>query len=127
MPDAAARDPHGFRPLWLGKTQEGAYVFASETCALDLLDAESVREIEPGEIVILSDKGVKSIKSKKAQPNFAHCIFEHVYFARPDSVIFGETVHAVRRRLGVELAKEHPVDADIIIPVPDSGNSAALG
>ncbi len=129
----AARDPQGFRPLWLGKLGD-AWVVASETCAFDIMDAEHVREIEPGEIVYITDKGVRSqmivaddhdlFPEKK---KIAHCIFEHVYFARPDSKIFTESVHEVRKRFGRQLALEHPVDADIVIPVPDSGNSAALG
>lgn len=123
---AAARDPQGFRPLWIGKTAAGAYVFASETCALDLIDAIPVREVEPGELVLASANRLESIKFCDT-PKPAHCIFEHVYFARPDSIIFGENVHEVRKRFGMRLAQEHPVDADIVIPVPDSGNSAALG
>ena len=123
-----ARDPWGFRPLWLGKTREGAYCFASETCALDLIDAQPVREIEPGEVVLISGKDkVKSLRIDRPVARTAHCIFEHVYFARPDSMIFGENVHLVRKNLGRQLAKEHPAEADIVIPVPDSGNSAALG
>lgn len=124
---AGARDPWGFRPLWLGKTREGAHVLASETCALDLIDATHVREVEPGEIVFINDKGVRSVRIDRKVDRHAHCIFEHVYFSRPDSVIFGENVHLVRKKLGAQLAKEHPVKADIVIPVPDSGNSAALG
>jgi amidophosphoribosyltransferase len=124
---AAARDPYGFRPLWLGRTAEGAPVVASETCALDLIGAERVREIEPGEVLITSGSKTKSLKIDRPTKRRAHCIFEHVYFARPDSTIFGENVHLVRKNLGRELAREHPVQADIVIPVPDSGNSAALG
>ncbi len=123
----AARDPQGFRPLWLGK-KDGAYVIASETCAFDMMEASALREIEPGEILFISEKGTKSLKVPvQEETHRAHCIFEHVYFARPDSKIFGESVHLVRVNLGKELAKEHPVKADIVIPVPDSGNSAALG
>ncbi len=123
----AARDPQGFRPLWLGK-KDNAYVVASETCAFDMMEAQPVREIEPGEIVFISSKGIRSerIPVEEKKP-FAQCIFEHVYFARPDSKIFGESVHLVRVKLGRQLAIEYPVDADIVIPVPDSGNSAALG
>jgi amidophosphoribosyltransferase len=124
---AAARDPHGFRPLWIGQTAGGSYVFASETCALDLVDAEPIREVEPGEIVIADKNGLRSMHMKTKVKNQAHCIFEHVYFSRPDSKIFHETVHEVRKKFGRRLAQEHPVDADIVIPVPDSGNSAALG
>ena len=122
----AARDPQGFRPLWIGK-KDGAMMIASETCAFDMMDAEVVREVEPGEIVILSSQGIKSLKIPSTEAHLSHCIFEHVYFARPDSKVFGESVHMVRQRLGQELAKEHPIDADFVIPVPDSGNSAALG
>jgi len=123
---AAARDPHGFRPLWMGQTPDGVTVFASETCALDLLDVQPIREVEPGEMIIVDKKGVHS-KIIKTVEHKAHCIFEHVYFSRPDSVIFGETVHDVRKEFGRQLAREYPVEADIVIAVPDSGNSAALG
>jgi len=119
------RDPNGFRPLWIGSLGE-ATVLCSETCALDILGAKPVREVEPGEVVIVNRDGLRSIRPfPKATPS--HCIFEHVYFARPDSAIFGDSVHQVRQRLGRRLAREHPVDADVVIPVPDSGNSAALG
>jgi len=122
-----ARDPHGFRPLCLGKLNN-SWCLASESCAFDLIGAKLVRGINPGEIVFINKNGVKSFTPKELQvKNHAHCIFEHVYFARPDSIIFGETVHLVRRKLGAQLAKEHPVDADIVVPVPDSGTSAALG
>jgi len=122
------RDPHGFRPLVLGKLG-ASYCLASETCAFDLIGAKFVREIEPGEIVFINDQGVlKSIKPKElTTSHHAFCIFEHVYFSRPDSNVFGETVHIVRRKLGAQLAKEHPVQADFVVPVPDSGFSAALG
>lgn len=121
------RDPSGFRPLCLG-TMGDSYVLASESCALDLIEAKFVREIEPGEIVFISDKGLRSIKPFEDEKNkLAFCIFEHVYFARPDSYIFGESVHLVRQKLGINLAKEHPVSVDLVMPVPDSGNSAALG
>ncbi|MCM8784090.1 MAG: amidophosphoribosyltransferase [Candidatus Omnitrophica bacterium] len=121
----AVRDSHGFRPLWLGKLKD-AYIFASETCAFDLVGAKEIREIEPGEIVVVDKNGLRSFKPfKKISPSF--CIFEHIYFARPDSKIFGETVHIVRKRLGRNLAQEHPVSADLVIPVPDSGTSSALG
>ena len=123
---AGARDPHGFRPLWIGKTPEGAIVFASETCALDLINAKPIREVKPGELVIVNESGLHSTMIREVKHQ-AHCIFEHVYFARPDSVIFDETVHEVRKLFGRQLAKEYPVDADMVIPVPDSGNSAALG
>ncbi|MDD5006243.1 MAG: amidophosphoribosyltransferase [Candidatus Omnitrophica bacterium] len=120
------RDPLGFRPLCLGKLKDN-WCLASETCAFDLIEAKLVREIEPGEIVIIDKKGIKSIKFDAQKDLRAHCIFEHVYFSRPDSIVFGETVHLVRQKLGETLAKEHPVKADFIIPIPDSGTSAALG
>jgi amidophosphoribosyltransferase len=124
-----ARDPLGFRPLCLGKIGN-ALCLASETCAFDLIGAEFIREIEPGEIVFINRNGaVKSVKPKELQIHRRHafCTFEHVYFARPDSIIFGETVHLVRRKLGEALAREHAVEADFVVPVPDSGFSAALG
>ena len=121
----AARDPFGFRPLSLGRLGAG-YVVASETCALDLLGAEHVRDLEPGEIVTIDDSGLSS-KSLTPSLQQARCVFEFIYFARPDSVLFGETVHNVRVRLGENLAASRPADADIVISVPDSGNSAALG
>lgn len=119
------RDPSGFRPLCLGKLGETT-VLASETCALDLIGAQYVRDIEPGEVVIISKTGIKSIKPFPPTRR-ASCIFEHVYFARPDSIVFGESVHLVRQRLGRQLAREYPVEADAVIAIPDSGNSAALG
>ena len=121
------RDPHGFRPLCLGKLGN-SYVLASETCAFDLIEAEFIREIEPGEVVVIDSKGLRShfpFKDEKIPK--AQCIFEHVYFARPDSNIFNDSVGLVREKLGRQLAKEHPIDADIVIPVPDSGSFAALG
>lgn len=121
------RDPNGFRPLCLGKL-DSAYVLASETCAFDLINAEFIREIEPGEVVIINNKGLRSFHPFKGKTNrISQCIFEHVYFARPDSKIFGENVAVVRERLGRILAKEQPADADIVVPVPDSGNYAAMG
>ncbi len=122
----AARDPQGFRPLWLGQLGN-SYVVASETCAFDIMDAKIVREIEPGEVLFISDKGLRSVRIPSDDNKHAHCIFEHVYFSRPDSKVFGESVHQVRVKLGKQLAIESPVDADLVIPVPDSGNSAALG
>ena len=119
------RDPSGFRPLCIGKLGE-AWVLASETCALDLLDAEFVREVEPGEMVIFDQFGMTSVKPFAPQRK-AHCVFEFVYFSRPDSFIFGEQVEKVRRQLGRELAKECPADADLVIAVPDSGVTAAIG
>jgi amidophosphoribosyltransferase len=122
----AVRDPWGWRPLVLGETEDGYPCVASETVALDALGAKLVREVEPGEIVTLSDEGVSSRRfAEHQQP--AHCIFEHVYFANPSSRVFGETVQIVREKLGERLAAEAPVEADCIIPMPDSGRSAALG
>jgi len=120
------RDPFGFRPLCLGKVGS-SYCLASETCAFDLIEAEYIREIEPGEIIEISKDGLKSHKPFPAAKRRAFCIFEHVYFSRPDSKVFGDTVHLVRQNLGINLAKEFPVEADLVIPVPDSGTSAALG
>ena len=123
----AVRDPHGIRPLSLGRLG-GAHVVASETCALKQTGAQYVRDIEPGEMVRCSKWGCKS--SRFAPPETIlpkHCVFELIYFARPDSLVFGQNVHQARKRLGAALAREHPVEADIVIPVPDSGNSAAVG
>jgi amidophosphoribosyltransferase len=121
----AARDPHGFRPLCLGK-QGDAWVVASESCALDLIEAEFIREIEPGEIVVIDRNGISShFPFKKVDPT--PCIFEFVYFARPDSYIFGKNVYQVRKELGHQLAREHRIEADVVIPVPDSGVPAAMG
>jgi amidophosphoribosyltransferase len=127
----AVRDPRGFRPLVLGKlpATESApetWMVASETCAFDLLNAQYVREIEPGEMVRISKSGIESIHFAPQKPH-QYCIFEHVYFARPDSIIFGRSVNASREALGRVLAREHPVDADIVVPVPDSGVPAAVG
>lgn len=119
------RDPFGVRPLSLGRKDE-SYIIASESCAFDLLKAEFVREIEPGEIVVINKEGLSSFKYSSSNKK-SFCLFEFVYFARPDSVIFSETVHLVREKLGRKLAREHPVSADICIGVPDSGTSAALG
>ena len=124
----AARDPYGIRPLCLGKTRNGAYCVASETCALDALGAEYIRDVEPGEIITLDKDGISSrffVTPGTVTPG--HCIFDHVYFAKQSSVIFGESVHDVRIRSGRQLAIEHPVDADLVMPVPDSGTSAAIG
>ncbi len=121
----AIRDPRGFRPLVLGRF-DGAWVVASETCAFDLIDAEYVREVEPGEMVRISRSGIESIRFAPEKPH-QYCIFEHVYFSRPDSVIFGRPVNQSRERLGRLLAREHPVEADIVTPVPDSGVPAAVG
>jgi len=122
----AARDPWGWRPLVLGKLDDKYDCVASETVALDAIGADYVREVEPGEIVTISDRGVSSRKFAQAQQP-AHCIFEHVYFANPSSKVFGETVQLVRERLGEKMADESPVEADLVIPMPDSGRSAALG
>jgi len=122
----AFRDPMGFRPLCLGKTKDGAYVTASESCALDSLGADFIRDVEPGEIVTISMDGVKSDKTHCGGRS-AMCVFEYIYFARPDSVIEGASVQKARIRAGEFLAKESPVDADIVIGVPDSGLDAALG
>lgn len=121
----AARDPRGMRPLCIGKLDDG-HAVASETCALDLIDAEYVRDVAPGEIVVFDKNGVTSINPfPKIEP--AHCIFELIYFARPDSYIFGKGVSNVRNEFGKCLAREHPVEADLVIPVPDSGVTAAIG
>ena len=122
----AFRDPNGFRPLCLGKTADGAICVASESCALDTIGAAFVRDILPGEIVVISNEGIQSIKTHCAD-NSSICVFEYIYFARPDSVIDGASVQHARMRAGSFLAKEHPVDADIVIGVPDSGLDAALG
>jgi len=119
------KDPHGFRPLCLGKLN-GDYVLASETCAFDLVEAEFIREIEPGEIVIIGEDGVQSIQTTAAA-NRAFCIFEFIYFARPDSTIYGQNVYQTRKAHGRRLAQEAPVDADLVMPFPDSGTYAALG
>jgi amidophosphoribosyltransferase len=119
------RDPHGFRPLALGKLGD-AWVLCSETCALDLIGARYVRDVEPGELVVLSAAGVKSVKPFAPAPQ-AQCIFEHVYFARPDSYVFGESVNEVRTELGRRLARECPAAADVVVPIPDSGVCAAVG
>jgi amidophosphoribosyltransferase len=127
-PDAvfAARDPHGFRPLCIGRKGD-AIVFASETCALDIIGAEYVRDVEPGEIVIADHNGLRSVYGRR-EPNPAQCIFEYIYFSRPDSMVFGHGVYRVRKQLGLQLANEAPVpDADFVVPMPASGNYAALG
>lgn len=126
-PDAlvAVRDPRGFRPLVLGK-QEGAWCVASETCAFDLIDADYVREVEPGEMLVIDKTGLSStfpFEEKRASV----CAFEHVYFSRPDSIIFGKSVNESRHKMGKQLALEHPVDADLVVPVPDSGVAASIG
>ncbi len=122
----AIRDRHAFRPLCVG-TLDGVPVVASETCALDIVGAKYVRDVKPGEVIEFSAKGERSFFFPEKTETPAHCVFEHVYFARPDSLVFGENVHQVRMNLGRALAKEHPAKADIVVPIPDSGNDAALG
>jgi amidophosphoribosyltransferase len=126
----AARDPYGFRPLVLGRFKDGknrgAYVVASETCALDLIEAEHVRDVEPGEIITFGPDGMESLKPFPPAPH-AKCIFEYIYFARPDSNLFGHNVYQVRKALGRQLARESRVEADLVTPVPDSGVPAAIG
>ena len=121
----AMRDPHGFRPLCIGKL-DGAYIVASETCALDMVQAEYVRDVEPGEIIILDKNGLTSLKQPE-QKKHAFCIFEYIYFSRPDSNIFTKSVYLTRKNLGKALAREYPVQADVVMPIPDSGTCAALG
>lgn len=123
----AARDPWGIRPLALGKMTDGSWVVASETCAFDAIDATYIRDVEPGEIVRIDDKGVHSRFYDKAADEQARCVFEHVYFANPASKVFGQTVHLARQAMGRRLAQEAPVQADFVMPMPDSGRSAALG
>ena len=123
----AARDPRGFRPLCMGETKEGGTVFASETCALDAVGARFVRDLDPGEIVIADRDGIRSIRSHCGTAPRALCVFEYIYFARPDSVIDGASVHRARIRAGRFLARRHPVSADVVIGVPDSGLDAAIG
>ena len=119
------RDPHGVRPLIIGNLK-GTPILASETCALDIIGAEFVRDVEPGEIVVINERGITSRKPFTAAPH-RFCIFEYIYFARPDSVVEGTSVYEARKRIGAELARESHVDADVIIPVPDSGVPAAIG
>jgi amidophosphoribosyltransferase len=121
----AARDPHGFRPLALGRLGD-AYIVCSETCALDLIGATYLRDVEPGELVVISDGGLRSLRPFPPAP-LAHCVFEHVYFARPDSYVFGKSVNEVRTEMGRILARESPVGADVICPIPDSGVCGATG
>jgi amidophosphoribosyltransferase len=121
----AARDPHGFRPLCLGKL-DGSYIVASETCVMDLIEAEFIREIEPGELILINDQGIQSFfPFNKAETK--HCVFEHIYFARPDSFMFGEHVYTARKKMGRAMAQESPADVDIVVPVPDSGVVSAMG
>ena len=121
----AARDPHGFRPLCLGKL-DGAYIVASETCVMDLIEAEFIREVEPGELILVNSDGIQSFfPFKKTESK--HCVFEHIYFARPDSYMFGEHVYTARKEMGKAMAQESPADVDLIVPVPDSGVVSAMG
>ncbi|HBP54901.1 MAG TPA: amidophosphoribosyltransferase, partial [Verrucomicrobiales bacterium] len=120
------RDPHGFRPLSLGKL-DGKWVLSSETCAFDLIKAEFVRDVRPGEVVIIDENGLRSIDAFPEQKKRSFCIFEYVYFARPDSAIAGLEVYQSRIEMGRQLAREHKIEADMVVPVPDSGNYAALG
>jgi len=122
----AARDPLGFRPLCLGKLKNSGYVVASETCALDLIEAEYIRDIEPGEILFINEDGLRSIHLPRTN-RCAYCIFELIYFARPDSHIFGQNVYLFRKAQGHELQKEVEIDADFVMPFPDSGNYVAIG
>jgi len=120
------RDPHGFRPLSIGRVDD-AWVLTSETCALDLIHAQFIRDVEPGEIVVINSEGLHSIKAFPEHTRNAFCMFEYVYFARPDSTIANRNVYKVRVEMGRQLAREYPVDADLVIPVPDSGVYASLG
>ncbi len=122
----AVRDPNGFRPLCLGRLENGAWVVASETCALDLIEAEYQRDVEPGEVLIISEDGLESVFPWPSRQK-TQCIFEHVYFARPDSNIFGFNVYEARKKMGEILAIEASIDADFVMPFPDSGNYAAIG
>ncbi|MEE9258575.1 MAG: amidophosphoribosyltransferase [Nitrospinaceae bacterium] len=121
----AARDPQGFRPLCLGEL-DGAYIVASESCVMDLIEAKFIREVEPGEILVINRDGLKSFFPFQKVPAKS-CVFEHIYFARPDSFLFGDHVYSMRKQMGRALAQENPVEADLVVPVPDSGNVSALG
>ena len=123
----AVRDPRGYRPLCIGTLPGGGYVFASESCALDAAGADFLRDVEPGEIVIADANGLRSVKDHCGRKDTQMCVFEFIYFARPDSVIEGSSVHEARKQAGRFLAEEHPVEADVVIGVPDSGLDAALG
>lgn len=122
-----ARDPYGFRPLCYGRTEEGTYIVASESCALKAVGAQFIRDVDPGEILVFSREGIRSLREHCNTKQKKLCVFEYIYFARPDSLIDGRSVHAARVSAGKILAKTHPVDADIVIGVPDSGLDAALG
>jgi len=121
----AVRDPRGFRPLVLGKTKD-TWAVGSETCAFDLIDAEYIREVEAGEMLVIDKNGLRSLRPFDEKPTSV-CTFEHVYFSRPDSIIFGRSINESRHKMGRQLAVEHPVDADIVVPVPDSGVAASIG
>ena len=120
------RDPLGVRPLCIGRLN-GGWVLASESCALDHIGAEYVREVEPGEAVVIDDDGLKSVYKKSSKGSFGNCVFEQIYFSRPDSILDGTLVYSSRMAMGAELAKEFPVDADVVIGVPDSATAAAVG
>jgi amidophosphoribosyltransferase len=119
------RDPHGFRPLLIGRLGD-SHLIASESCALDIIGAEYVRDMKPGELVVIDEGGLQSITALESG-NQAKCIFEFIYFSRPDSIVFGENVDKIRRKLGVVLARNHPADVDMVISVPDSSNTSTLG
>lgn len=123
----AARDPHGFRPLCYGITEDGSYVVASESCALDAVGAKLIRDVKPGEVIVIDAMGVRSMDTHCGKCPMTSCIFEFVYNARPDSVVDGYSVHEARVEMGRYLAKKYPIDADVVISVPDSGNDAAIG
>ena len=123
----AARDENGFRPLCYGKTKDGTYYVASESCALDAVGAKLIRDLDPGEVLVFTDQGVRSIRNHCDEKPHTLCVFEYVYFARPDSIIEGASVHEARVKAGEILAREHKVDADVVVGVPDSGLDAALG
>jgi amidophosphoribosyltransferase len=123
----AARDPHGFHPLCIGTRPDGSVMFASETCALDAVGATFLRDVQPGEVVIVDKKGMRSDETHVGKCKKSLCVFEYIYFARPDSVVDGSSVHMARQRAGSFLALEHPVNADVVIGVPDSGLDAAIG
>jgi amidophosphoribosyltransferase len=121
------RDPQGFRPLSIARLGDGGYALSSETCAFDLIQAEFIRDVEPGEVVVIDKKGIRSFHLYSQPQRRAFCIFEHVYFARPDSILGGKSVYQTRVEMGRQLAREYPIEADIVVPIPDSGNCAALG
>ena len=123
----AARDPHGFRPLCYGETDDGTYIVASESCALDACGAKLIRDVLPGEVIVIDAMGVRSMKDNCGKEKMSACIFEFVYNARPDSIVDGYSVHEARVEMGKYLAKKYPVDADVVISIPDSGNDAAIG